>query len=514
MKLKDAQTFDEIADVLAWRCWGLRHGDKGKNCPADMIPTPRDLSEFIERTGITMFRAPTERGGHQDILFYNADVGRSVGLSLQMMRHFTGQTGVALCYMPRNSSKADMEDAAEHCDAIETTSPAIKRLVEDFHRAWQALETIRVELHDEAEKEWRQTGMRSRMQLVDGRRLEFIDEPSPIAPSKPEPFTHYAQSLIDLWQTTPRKALPFVPVTKASLPHINRIDRESTRELPTFDTYPPNPKDDDGQLELLPLGGLDESAVSWLLRLYHQVGGDTMRKGKGAPYELRLFIGALLHFHIAQRDGQIWHIDIPTNRVIAWLHPNGWGNKRRDWHRLPEALKAIRSRLNAVSIKGVGSVQLMTVAVIPEQPTDPWVRFALMVPMQAAKGVRIDWRRLCAYGTMNAPLYCAYLSASVAMDESARRGTSLTKDIFAPVVRDTKQLVPNPAARFVGGYTKDDLTRMAGMDPTDRKHKHRAMEAFEQLDDDGAIDLQTDGLYWRIFGASPERRTGRAIAER
>ncbi len=488
MKLHEAKTYDDIADVLARRCWWNRHGnsDKGRNCPDDMIPTPRDLAEFIENSG-----------GHQDLLLANNDeMERSIGFAMYMMRHFMGMAGVGLHYM---------EGDNEGMSAL-----AIKETIERFHARWLTWETTRANANAKAELRRHPMGRVSEMQAAGGRHES----------TKMEPMPHYAQTLIDLWQRSPKNVLPFMPVTKASLPRFNRIDRESTMELPAFDTDA-NSKSDEGQLELLPLGGLDESAVSWLLRLYNEVGGDIMRKGKGAPYELRLFIGALLHLHIAQRDGQIWRIDVPTDKVIEWLHPNGWGNKRRDWHRLPEALMAIRSRLNAISIKGVGSVQLMTVSVIPEQSTDPWVRFALMVPMRAAKGVRINWRQLCEYGTQNAPVYCAYLSAAVAMDESARKGTLITKDIHPPiedahgrqkrhrggkVVRDTKRLVPNRAAQFVRVYSKDDLTRMAGMDPKDHNHRFRAMEAFNRLHDDGVIDLQRDGGNWRIFGPRGDAR--------
>ena len=513
-----ANTYDEIADMLARRCWYVRHGanDKGKNCPSNMIPTARDLVSFVRESGVVMYTETKDSGFGQDVVFGDLREQQRIGYLLHAIRHVVGEAAFGVHYCRPSTDQDVRKLADENLEKVDMTEEYMRSTVERFHvRRRGCMATLR-ELNAKAKAEREETGVPPRM-LAEGGQIALVE---PAAEFKgADIYDHYVQMLIDLWQVTPKKIQPFTPVTKASLPRINRIDHEGTRELPTFDALP-NPKSDDGQLELLPLGGLGESAVSWLLRLYNEVGGSIMRKGKGAPYQLRLFIAALLHLHVGYRDGHIWRVDVRTNRVIEWLHPNGWSNKRRDWRRLPEALMAIRSRLNAVSIKGVGSVQLMTVAVIPEQPTDPWVRFALMVPMQAAKGVRIDWPRLCEYGTMNAPLYCAYLSASVAMDESARKGTLLTKDIHAPIldargnpkrrggkiIRSANELVPNPSARFVHGYSKDDLTRMAGMDPKDHNHRFRAMDAFNRLHDDGVIDLQRDGSDWRIFGPRGDAR--------
>ena len=515
LSLDEARTFEEIADVLARRCWGLRHGDTetGRNCPDDMIPTASDLVRLIKGLGVEVYITPkSDNGGHQDIVFASNELGRSCGMALHMMRHIGGGTGLGLIYQDSTSGAARY-DAAMFCKHVEVSATTLEELVVRFHKRWMWLAPIIAESASDALAQWEADGTHRGSELIEGKlqtKTRSVEEP----PST-EPLTHYAQQLVDIWQVSPRFAMPFEPAMIGSIPRINRIDSDGIEDLPTFDNHTTGR--DDGQLDMLPpLGGYDKNAVSWLLRLFNEVGGKVMRKGKGAPYELRLFIGALLHLHVANRDGCIWHLDIPTDKVVEWLHPNGWSNRRRDWDRLPEALMAIRNRLNAVSIEGVGSVQLMTVSVIPQRSSDPLVRFTLMVPFQAAKGVPINWPLLCEYGTQNAPTYCAYLSASVAMDESARMGRPLTQFIGAPVlnqhgepkrrrrggtiIRHKDLFVPNPVAKMVRRYTTDDLTRMAGMKPMNRNHRRSAMDAFYKLHDDGVIDLKKDGNYWHIFG--------------
>ena len=168
---------------------------------------------------------------------------------------------------------------------------------------------------------------------------------------------------------------------------------------------------------------------------------------------------------VQDRDSQ-WHkIVLPTKDVVHWLHPNGWKNRRRDWDRFPQALDAMREQFAYVPIPNLGSVAMMFPSIIPRAPTDPLVEFTIRVPSKAAAGARIDWHRLCQYGTDSAPLYRAYLSTQAHLARSARRGNPITERIAAPVlnddgnpkrqkggkiVRSTHDTEPNPAARFAG----------------------------------------------------------------
>ena len=56
-------------------------------------------------------------------------------------------------------------------------------------------------------------------------------------------------------------------------------------------------------------------------------------------------------------------------------------------------------------------------------------------------------------------------------------------------------------ARFVPRLTEADMARMIGLDPTDKRRRHDARRAFDQLSEDGVIDLRRDGRTFRLFGA-------------
>ena len=127
-------------------------------------------------------------------------------------------------------------------------------------------------------------------------------------------------------------------------------------------------------------------------------------------WPLRLFVGSLLHLRIAERDGQWRTLRFPHLRkheadwpiggvpsIEAWLHPNGWQNRRRDWKQLPTGLMAIRDRLTYVPVPGAGPVAIVFPSVIPHAPDDPIVEFTVRIPSAAAHGARLDWPRLCQY---------------------------------------------------------------------------------------------------------------------
>ena len=170
---------------------------------------------------------------------------------------------------------------------------------------------------------------------------------------------------------------------------------------------------------------------------------------------MRLFVGALLHLPIAQRDGQ-WHtLSLPVEEVIRWLHPDGWHNQGRDWQRLPDALFRMNRELGFVEIEGLGYVQVVGATIVPKKQTDPVVEFTARIPKTAAYGARLDWQRLCQYGQVSAVLYRAYLAAVDFMHLSAEQG----KAIEQAVKGEDGKLQPNPSARYVRGLTKGELDR-------------------------------------------------------
>ena len=186
----------------------------------------------------------------------------------------------------------------------------------------------------------------------------------------------------------------------------------------------------DGQM-LLDLPGIGEAVrgcTSWLLWLFDAAGGQSLSSGRGAPWDLRLFVYALLHLDVHDRDGE-WHtlrfaaspdhakvIYEATGRRIPnvedWLFPNGWANKRRDWENLPTALDRMLKRLSYVPVDGVGSVATLIPSVIPRAQSHPMVEFTARVPSVAAEGDRLNWPRLVEYGADSARLFRSYLARS------------------------------------------------------------------------------------------------------
>ena len=302
-------------------------------------------------------------------------------------------------------------------------------------------------------------------------------------------------------------AEPFRPVSVASLPRLHRItDAPALAAVP--DTLPQFRDGDTASLQAA-LPGFESSGPgcpSWLLWAYDRAGGRSMAQGRGAPWSLRLFVAALLHLAVADRDGE-WHtLRFPVGEVERWLHPGpgGWRNRKRDWKSLPAALEAMAD-LAYVPVPGLGSVMTLAPSIIPREPTDPLVEFTARIPRPAAAGARLDWPRLCRYGADSAALYRAYLSVAAAMDRAAYRGAPVTRQIGAPVLdasgrprrtrggrvrRRADALVAHPFAALAPRWSDSDAARFVGFDPTQRYARMRARQALERLAADAVIDVR------------------------
>ena len=316
--------------------------------------------------------------------------------------------------------------------------------------------------------------------------LEWMQADEPIE-------THPAVALIRDWWSAPKPVEPYRPNPRAVLAN---WDATADKDRFLLSARQPVPVPEGGQLvldlpELTPKG-----CASWLLDLFDRAGGQSMRQGRGAPWDLHVWLGAILHLGIAQRDGQ-WHcLNLPTEEVVKWLHPDGWPNRARDWRRFPEALHRMNRELGFVYLEGVGSVQVVGATRIPEKPDEPIVELIVRIPKTAAHGPRVNWRKLCQYRQQSAVVYRAYLAAVDFMHESAEQG----KPIEQAVRDEDGSLRPNPSTRYVRGLTKGELTEMIGLDTHIRVNPKRAISAFERLADDGIIDLVREGSLWRIFG--------------
>ena len=336
-------------------------------------------------------------------------------------------------------------------------------------------------------------------------------------------IVHLLFSVVAAWQDRVTERKPFSPRQRGSLARLSAIGKDPVFLGSGFPVNVDAPTEPFGQLSL---PGFTDTAVvtgctSWLLWLFDRARG-SIAQGRGAPWDMRLWVYAILHLDVGDRDG-LWHtLRFTTEEVIGWLHPNGWANQRRDWENLPKALITLRDSLAYVPVPGLGMVAMLFPSVIPNVSSDPLVEFTIRVPPSAARGDRIYWPLLIAYGAESTRLFRAYLAVSAWLGRSAHRGHPITRQIPAPVlgadskplrskkgriVRSKTKRNPNYVARYVEtDLTEHDLARMIGFDPIERQRRHDARFAFERMDDDGVIDLQRNGRYFAIFGPTRDQR--------
>ncbi|MCY4086159.1 MAG: hypothetical protein OXG37_04540 [Actinomycetia bacterium] len=299
--------------------------------------------------------------------------------------------------------------------------------------------------------------------------------------------THPVVPLVKEWFTQQGAVEPADVKRGAMLPafHKARPDEAETKRLLVFDSEP-EPGD---QLALpLGLGGRNGDACPvWLLELFDAAGGRSLAAGGGggAPWPLRLFVGAILHAPYAARDGYGRWLTLPARDVIRWLHPDGWKNQKSRWQQFPDALDQLHNL--RVYIRGAGRVSLVLVPVVPTGP-DESVTFQFLIPAGAAGGARVDWHTLCKYGRESAALYRAYLSSVAVLDYTAHKGEPVRVLGSQPRI---EKMVPT--------FTVDELARMAGY-TEHRQSRQRALAAFGRLAEDGVIDLQPFGNGWRLLG--------------
>ena len=493
--LEAARSEPEILAALAAGAW-VKERRPGK----PSIPTPADLATWWTEAPDGELQEPArEADDRLADLAWPAEWGELDGINLALWPAGPAHSGQEphpgekppparlAAYLAHSAAPAPGEIRREPGGAVRVDRRPVWRVVhlEDVHRAW-------------------------------------IETPG----KKPKP--HPWAPLVRAWWDRATAVEPFHPVRRASLPRLVNLTEEDAR-LPTLGSIPDPPP----QFTLFDLSPAVQECPSWLLWLFDQAGGQSMTAGRGAPWSLHLFVSVMLHLPVEKRTGAFHTLRFPLRKteingkvvlgVEDWLHPNGWdaSNRRRDWHRLPEALEEIKARLSYVPIEGVGSVMMLAPSVIPHRPTDPGVEFVVRCPPAAAAGDRADWVTLCRYRLQSAALYRAYLSVVTHLGKTARSGQPITREIPAPVLgpdgepirgkggrirRSRTERIPNPQARFQRLLNASDFTRMIGLDPAVRPYRQRAVAAFERMHRDGIIELVEEPgktRTWRVFGPPP-----------
>ena len=472
--LSTARTSVEVCEAVARWCWWEAHD--GAECPPTRVPTLADMAAWTAAGAPEAARAEAaERLTALVPPDWQDARGKGAGAKIGPT-HLLGEPAPAGPWhvVP---DRVDLAEAARYMIVTGLTRPSMAtvgapsldlygRLVADAHRRWTS-------------------------------------GPHPLAP------------LVAAWQRRPSHRQARALVNRGSLPRLSRLGADDAT-LPDFPLQDA-PAAPGGQLDLPGFGDAVRGCASWLLWLFDQAGGESLASGRGAPWDLRLFVYALLHLDVADRDGE-WHtIRLPTDTVTGWLHPNGWANERRDWDKLPEALRRMSRELSYVPVDGIGYVAMLFPSVIPAKRGDPLVEFTARVPRVAAHGDRLHWPHLLAYGADSARLFRAYLAVTAWLGRSAKRGHPITRQIAAPVhgpdgkptrrrkggaiIRSATERIDNPAARYVGPpLSETDLTRMIGFDPSNRKLRQYARAAFERMEADGVIEIERSGAGWLLFG--------------
>ena len=320
---------------------------------------------------------------------------------------------------------------------------------------------------------------------------------------------HRLSALAFVAERLPRTVKPFWPRQRASLPRLHCVSAEEVQRLPLFTTERAQDAQPvlatlDGSPPVFAAPGLPINS-SWLLALFDQTGGQSMKPGRGAPWDLQIFIGALIHTPVRARTGHVVTLSFSTDKIVEWIHPEGWTNRARDWGKFTAALESVGSHCIPTS---AGMVGLVYARVIPHSWADGrGVVLETRIPRSAAAGARIDWPMLCRYRTESAPLYRAYLSVCAFMDRSAHNGQPLSRQIHPPlfhpdgrkkrrkggwILRDEASLVVNPMANRVPTLTIEQARIMFGLRDS-RTSRMRARRLLEQLEADGIVEVEDLG---------------------
>ena len=498
--IRNARTLPDILAAIARATWANAHA--GEECPANMIPSVAKLGEFVFAVTQHEYMSTSEPN-EEYIRKAVREANRR--LSAVFDRHRAGWTAfnALIPDSPAGPTMRPMLFAVVIESAEENPREGIWGTAAQLEA--RGIEVPRAP----SEKGYN-------LEEVHHRWLALPDDRQPQHPLAP---------LVRAWQERPREAAPYNPKRRASLPSFQKVATDNV--LPGFPGA-----DTPAQPDQLALPGFEPAITvcpSWLLWLYDEGGGESMTQGRGAPWDMHLFVSAFLHLAIEDRHGRWVTLRFPhlaeheadwpipgTPSIERWFFAEGWdrGNKRRDWHRLPEALHRMKRNLGYVPVNG-GRIATIFPSAIPDTKDFPVVEFTVRVPQSAAHGARVDWDRLRIYRLHSAALYRAYLSAVAYMDRSSHHGNPITREIGTPVlgpdgqpkrrkggriVRSARDTIVNPLAGKVGALDDRDLTRMIGLNADDKRRRADARKAFERLHADGVIELVRDGKSFCLFG--------------
>ena len=225
------------------------------------------------------------------------------------------------------------------------------------------------------------------------------------------------------WQQTPEAEHPLIPTVRwwqnkvasenaeprtpgeggGMLPGIDRAGLVVTSRETAMLTRARDRVTRDAVTMQLPGPDWDSTATQyrpWVTDLYTTAGGIGSSRGRGATWDEALFVGALLHLRVDDRNGRPRQIAVKAREIESWLFPSGrMPHPGRDWHKLPEALLRVdQMRIHLPAINA--DVRVVAIDSIP-MDRDGYVSFHLVLPTDAAHGPRIDWQTLIRYRALS-----------------------------------------------------------------------------------------------------------------
>lgn len=248
-----------------------------------------------------------------------------------------------------------------------------------------------------------------------------------------------------------------------------------------------------------------------LLELADCRGGPIMTKGRGAPLDLRLFVGACLWTPHRARKARTTLV-VTVRELRDWLWPRGW-ERRRDWPRLRAALWKARD----YTIPDGGGLWLpFALRRDPgaDASLDDCVVIDVELPPGAGNGPAIDRGILAALGVDSAPRYRAYIAAhSVAWIPGRTRVTH-------PRNR-TVRLWSGDPAKYTA-LTREDRRRLAYGDGDKRNRTrggpHGIDTPWENLPGVEIVGRKVDGpdgrRGWLVLPAAAAERIRAKLAKR
>ena len=145
------------------------------------------------------------------------------------------------------------------------------------------------------------------------------------------------------------------------------------------------------------------------LEMADSAGVPTMARGRGAPLELRLAVGACLLTPLDHRTERR-RLVVTVRELRDFLFPRGW-ERGRDWPRIREALRTCRDYTIPVGRGGFWYPLALRYDPGSAATLDEEVWLDVELPSGAATGPLVDRRALALLGVESAPRFRAYIAA-------------------------------------------------------------------------------------------------------